>query len=118
VADSPGEILRRSLNAGQPTVRRSFDGWVSSLALECRQASSGWFSGRLAAAGVLAMLTCLAVIGLMRGILTENLFRWPCAAGTIVGLAWWLWLSPSIVGLGIALVSVFGAGRSRMIAKK
>jgi hypothetical protein len=32
--------------------------------------------------------------------------RWPHAVGCVVGLAWWLWLSPSALGLAIVLMSV------------
>jgi hypothetical protein len=65
----------------------------------------------------LAVLTGLAVVGLVRGTLTETLRRWPHATGLVLGLAWWLWLSPSVVGLGIVLASISIAGRQRMIAK-
>ena len=52
-------------------------------------------------------------------ILTAKVpWRWPHVVGTLLGLAWWLWLSPSILGLGIALVCVIAAGLDRMKAKK
>ncbi len=52
----------------------------------------------LATAGWLALLG-LATWGLRRGLLVEWFRRWPHALGVAVGLVWWLWLSPSALGL-------------------
>ena len=92
-------------------MRCCVEGWANSLTLDCRPAERDWFSHRLVAAGVLVVLTGLAVVGLRRGRLTGVLRRWPHAAGAVLGLAWWLWLTPSVLGLGIALASVLAAGR-------
>jgi hypothetical protein len=73
---------------------------------------------RLTAAAVLALLAGLAVAGAIPGKLTATLRRWPHVTGVALGLAWWLWLSPSFLGLGIVLGCVLAAGRARMIAKK
>jgi hypothetical protein len=54
----------------------------------------------------LAALIILLLLGLRRGRLVEWFTRWPHAIGVAAGLAWWLWLSPSILGWGIVLVSL------------
>ena len=118
VADGPAEILRRSPGVVQPAVQCAFEGWADSLTLDCREMGRPRLSHRLMAAAALAVLACLAAVGLACGTLTETLRRWPHATGVTLGLAWWLWLSPSVLGLGIALASVLAAGRERMTAKK
>ncbi len=40
------------------------------------------------------------------------LTKWPHAAGVVVGLAWWLWLSPSVLGWLIVAVSLAAAAHS------
>ncbi len=117
-ADGPDEVFRRLPSVGQPAVRCSCEGRADSLRLDAQPAEGNGLFYRLAAAAALAVLTCLAVVGLLRGTLTETLRRWPHATGLVLGLAWWLWLSPSIVGLGIALASISIAARQRMIARK
>jgi hypothetical protein len=47
-----------------------------------------------------------------RGWLTALSGR-PHAVGVLLGLAWWLWLSPSILGLLIGLASVLWAAKGR-----
>jgi hypothetical protein len=66
---------------------------------------------RLAAA--LAIL--LAAVGVWTcrrsSILQEIVTAWPQLLGMLVGVAWWLWLAPSI--LGLAMVAVFALGTLR-----
>ena len=44
-----------------------------------------------------------------RGILGEWWARWPYVAGACIGLAWWLWLRPSLLGLVIMGLSALAA---------
>jgi hypothetical protein len=46
--------------------------------------------------------TAAAVVGLRRRRGLTMLQRWPHAVGLLIGLAWWWWLHPSVVGLAIA----------------
>jgi hypothetical protein len=66
---------------------------------------------RLAAAAAVALATLLLVPILRNGMVAEFLRRWPYAAGVAAGLAWWLWLSPSVVGWLLILVSLAAAFR-------
>lgn len=43
---------------------------------------------------------------------TGRLHRWPHFFGVLLGLAWWLWLSPSVLGLGLVAVCLLAAVRS------
>ena len=46
---------------------------------------------------------------LRKGILGEWWARWPYVAGVCLGLAWWLWLRPSLLGLVIMALSALAA---------
>jgi hypothetical protein len=122
ISDVAGESVTSSFAFSspllQPTVRCAFEGRADSLTLDCRQAEAGWLAPRFGAAAALVVLTCAAVIGLRRGTLAPMPERWPHAAGVVLGLAWWLWLVPSVLGLGIALASVLTASWRSVRAKK
>ncbi len=62
-----------------------------------------WF-----ALGLAALALVLAVV-LRRVTTWEPLRRWPHLLGVVFGLAWWLWLSPSALGLAIVAVSLLAA---------
>ena len=72
-ADGPDEVFRRLPSVGQPAVRCSCEGRADSLRLDAQPAEGNGLFYRLAAAAALAVLTCLAVVGLLRGTLTETL---------------------------------------------
>lgn|GEM_PF-1542481 len=44
-----------------------------------------------------------------RGLLGEWWVRWPYLSGVFLGLGWWLWLTPSLVGIVIILLSAIAA---------
>jgi hypothetical protein len=44
-----------------------------------------------------------------RGVLGEWWVRWPYLFGVFLGLGWWLWLTPSLVGIVITLLSAIAA---------
>ena len=64
-----------------------------------------WFDRLLAVAGLLAVAAGGAW-SLRRGWLSEWFRRWPALFGVVFGLAWWLWLSPSLLGWGMVLASL------------
>lgn len=66
---------------------------------------SGWLR-RFGAALGLALATLLVSSVMRRGVAVEFVRRWPSVAGVVVGLAWWLWLSPSALGWLLILVSL------------
>ncbi len=71
----------------------------------------------LFAAGLVA-LGILAAAAASRPALVAPILAHPHAVGVIFGLAWWLWLVPSVLGLVIALACTLAAGRQRMQAMK
>jgi len=73
---------------------------------------SGWVSAGVLGSAALAALVLLTVVGMVRGLFSTLLCRWPCALGVASGLAWWLWLWPSVLGWGIVLISLAASFRS------
>ena len=72
ITDITEESVMTPFPRRQPAVRCGVEGWADSLALDYRPAERDWFSHRLGVAGVLAALTCLAIVGLRRGGLTQR----------------------------------------------
>jgi len=81
-----------------------------------------WLSGqgaRLAAVGVFGMLASIAVIAVRRGWCRDALWQWPETLAVAAGLAWWLWLTPSLMGWALIALVVLGrygrrwSGRNR-----
>jgi phage shock protein PspC (stress-responsive transcriptional regulator) len=66
---------------------------------------------RVVSALIFAIGAAIVLYLLQRGYLAEWLIRWPYAFGVAAGLAWWLWLSPSVIGLAIVAVCVLGSLR-------
>jgi hypothetical protein len=56
-------------------------------------------------------LTALLIFMTRAAALREWLARWPYVVGVAIGCVWWLWLTPSLLGLCIAMVCVIGALR-------
>jgi hypothetical protein len=67
---------------------------------------------RLAAALTVAVLGVAAAWGTRRGVLPKLLLRWPYGAGAVIGLAWWWWLAPSVLGCGLTLACLAAAAWS------
>jgi hypothetical protein len=64
----------------------------------------------VAAFSILAASAWLVLRG-NSNLASDFLLRWPYAAAVVLGIAWWLWLSPSALGLIIAITGVIGALR-------
>jgi hypothetical protein len=78
-----------------------------ALTLDYRPTGAeSWLSRLAGIAGFLA-IAWLAALLIRRGLLSSWFARWPLLFGVAFGLAWWLWLSPSALGLVIALLVVF-----------
>ena len=101
-----GELWTWWSQRPQAATRCAFSAGVDSITLSYRRAEPGRLEPRLGSAAGLSLLVLAMLWVLKRGTLAEWFRRWPCAVGVVVGLAWWLWLAPSILGWGIVLMSL------------
>jgi len=111
-ADDPEVLWQQSLARRHAPTRCTIPKRSGSITLSYRRAQTTGLPYRLAGATGLVAVIALVVLALRRGTLAECFKRWPQAIGVAIGLAWWLWLSPSILGWGIVLVSLAAALRS------
>lgn len=111
VPDQPAELWEQT-HAGGGSVTRFFvhrDGQAPQV--RYLRAGEAGLLRRFGAALAVALATLVVVAALRSGVVVEFVRRWPYAAGVVAGLAWWLWLSPSILGWLLILTSVAAAFR-------
>jgi hypothetical protein len=100
-----------------PAVAARFEGGrLTSLQLTFMEAEKSQLLDRVVAALTVLGILTLIIWGIRKDLWGQLSRRWPAAnpaAGIALGLAWWLWLSPSALGLGIVLVSAASWGWSR-----
>jgi hypothetical protein len=94
-------------------VRYAFDGTTDSLGIDCRMSERPSAAGRRLAALAVLCLTVLIVWGIVRGVFERKTIPWPHAIGVLLGLAWWIWLAPSVLGLCIAAANIVAMGWRR-----
>ena len=87
----------------QTTVSCTTSGAVDAIALDYRPVETQTWRPRLAGIAEFLFAVGLAALWIRRGLLWNCFARWPYVFGIGIGLAWWLWLSPSAVGLLIVL---------------
>jgi hypothetical protein len=114
LADGSAMASLRLAESDQPAVLCAFEGPADALTLDCRLAEHHWPAERWWMALGLIALTASTAAVVTKGWLIPWLDRRPHAVVAMLGLAWWLWLVPSVLGLAVATVSVLAAGRKRM----
>ena len=93
-----------AVDEAQVVARYTFDGGRDTLTFRYNLIDSEQWAGRLVAAAVYLSLIAAAAYLLRRGTLSQCFARWPHAFGIVLGLAWWLWLWPGVIGLLIVLL--------------
>jgi len=108
-AAGPAELWRQTLPHGRGVARYGFHEAAPSLSTGYHRTQSDSIVYRVL--GAFALLLGVAGAGwlLHRGLLRRWFAQWPALFGVAIGLAWWLWLSPSVLGWGIVLGSLGAA---------
>ena len=100
------------LDRPEEVSRLSFEGNTRAITVAYIETESGWLSRRLGLASMVLTFVLMLGLALHRGLLGEFFCRWPHLVCVLLGLAWWLWLWPSIIGLLIVAVSLASLLRS------
>jgi hypothetical protein len=112
----PSDLWGFARPASMTTTRYTFIGTAPVLVFGVVPAdasrSSAWLKW-LAAAAVVGLSGAFWLL-LSRGALHTWLRQWPWMLGVLIGLAWWLWATPSLAGWIVVAVSLWGAVRLPM----
>ena len=111
VAEAAEELWPPTLDRSQPASRCVVRGPSDSITLSYHATGVQRFDSRPRAAILLGAVVLLLVAGMRRGLRSAWACRWPHLLGVGAGLAWWLWLWPSILGLVLALLSLAASVR-------
>jgi hypothetical protein len=112
VAARPGDPWQQSVESAGAVLRFETPASVEALVLRPRAESHRSPLMRLAGSALLAAL--LAVLWMLsrRGKLADGVNRWPALAGVTLGILWWLFLWPSVLGLAFIVVCLIASVRS------
>jgi hypothetical protein len=113
-----GAIWLSTEEARRGVIRHGTASLPEPVAVAYEEDRSSGTAQRLAGALMVAVLGVAAAWGTRRGVLPRLLLRWPYGAGAVVGLAWWWWLTPSILGCGLTLVCLAAAAWSHWRQRK
>ncbi|MFO7906122.1 MAG: hypothetical protein R6U98_25920 [Pirellulaceae bacterium] len=110
----PADMVRFIQPEGTVSHHYAFHGKVPSISVLSRPATPypGW--PRAMGAVAIALLSGLLWLGGRNPRLRARFYQWPYAVGVLIGLAWWLFATPSVLGWLIILVSLWGALRLPM----
>jgi len=110
-ATLPGQLWLRTLDRPQGSTCCVAGGESATITLEYRRVEADGLPERLVGAAGMAVVILLTVVAVRWGAFSMLLCRWPYLLGVLAGLAWWLWLWPSVLGWGIVLVSLLASLR-------
>src|SRR5262249_30900287 len=111
------ELWTEVFTPAHATTRAAFVGKAQDISIAYSHAETANVLTRwLAASGILVFAGVWFASPGRRSRVMDALRRWPHLAGVLVGLAWWLWLAPSIVGLALAIFCILVSFRSGLRA--
>jgi len=94
----------------QPT-RLNSPGAISRATIAFPRSAARDHAWRLAAALLVLAATAWFALGRRRHLAANGFARWTHAVSMAVGMAWWLWMTPSVLGLVIMAISTLLAIR-------
>jgi hypothetical protein len=98
VAQEPSELFDTLLETDVAPARFVFPAAHTKLELRRGWQFSQGLAERFAAAALIVVASVIAVLCIRSGRCRFLGWGWPHSIATIGGLAWWLWLRPSLVG--------------------
>lgn len=101
----------RHMSGSGSDVHLAFEGPAPALTLIATNPSLPNRLQRPLAVMIVTLLVSLVFIARSWQTLWEFVATWPHLLGVIAGLTWWLWLSPSIIGWIIVVISLLSAAR-------
>jgi hypothetical protein len=114
-ASEPAQWWNETLFDSAGAVSIHQEGRLTSLDLDYTWAEKSQAWNRVWYATIILIIAALAIWVIRKGLLEELFYLIPSlgyAGGAALGLAWWLWLSPSWLGLAIVLISLASWGWS------
>jgi hypothetical protein len=105
--DQTDQFRRSLLDRPDSTLHRLPGGGLRRLVLEYRGTSPSWASRHLPGVLILGFLFLLGYLAVAHGLWRRVAGRWPQGWILVVGLAWWLFLVPSILGLALVGVGIW-----------
>jgi hypothetical protein len=112
-ASEPAQWWNETLFDSAGAVSIHQEGRLTSLDLDYTWAEKSQAWNRVWYATIILIIAALAIWVIRKGLLEELFYLIPSlgyAGGAALGLAWWLWLSPSWLGLAIVLISLASWG--------
>ena len=107
----PSDMLAFSSQPEMVADHYAFQGTAPTVSISWPSANhSNWWR-QIAAAVCAAGLGGLLHYGVRRGVVLTWLRQWPYVPGVLIGLAWWLFASPSLLGWILIGASLWGAWR-------
>ncbi|MFW6169685.1 MAG: hypothetical protein ACODAD_04280 [Planctomycetota bacterium] len=110
----PADLVRFIQPEGTITRHYAFSGKVPSISVLNRPPTADPQWPRALGAAIVAALSGLLWLGGRKPRLRAWLYQWPYAVGVFIGLAWWLFATPSALGWLVILASLYGALRLPM----
>ena len=111
IATQSGEVWSLSADGWYPSVSCMYPGRRATLQLVYRDEIQRSEFARWCALAALIAIGATLSLERSRGEVVRVMRRHPQTIGVVLGLFWWLWLSPSPVGLLIVVLSLVSAGR-------
>jgi hypothetical protein len=110
------ELLYPESRKNEPILRCSFLGVKGTIDVRYPPVQTSTLSQRGLAALMFACLAALTFLLLRRRVVADWLVPRLYAVGVLIGLAWWLWLTPSLIGWVIVIASIVSAIRFPWVA--